>query len=1107
MDKKVLTDATVAYQFDGVTTGTLLSNNTTLGMCTAIDAIVPLLQQNGWYMQFDSSNVCHIGLLSVSTVSSRTTILTDSNIIDISTLTNDKMFRNRVVVWGNANRDGSWVFYDLDRSGSYPGVEYDATDTRSIVIANSNIDTINDASILASRALKEFDQTTKEYVITVAGAVNVSLGGSVSVRSKYCQVVGIATNVGSSLSEAGLITHIIIGQRCPRLYAFYDWDGDNNYVYVGTDGAGVWKKPFQSTHTWTDFSAGLPLADRSITDLAIQDDIFACVTTQGNLYTNYYGAGWVKFDPGGFTGVSSSGTTVDLPAASGACIACTIDKATNEVIGAYSTSGEDSNFSWIYFVNGSTASGIQLTTDDGAVSYTVLDIDNNGVNNIVTVAISGQDSKNFLWNNTGAHYLDNNEHINTTAFIDNGAVLNNVGDATIVSGNNPRSRSVCGDGKYIFVSEVYDTGSDYALTIRMLDTKNNVNQATERVLSYNNIGYCRAEWVRAIGEKRVAVVIVNQITGFYDIKIVDFITLEDTDIQTNITDAEEMMGANVSVRDDRVRYYMLSGGSDSTLIRLRYFDINSSRVVTVGSTSAPATYNGGTFYYLISETYELSISESGHIYCVMEVAYEDMPVNPPWGSYTHIAIFPLVFHCQIFDYSHSILSVSTSVGDYLGSLGEGALALDYGSSTTLTTGAKDNDFYLTLYAEYYVSEYDVDWTYLLYKYSNTTGSVVFNSIQELGYLAGNSSSMYVIDEDKHIKNADTGSLIKSFSPDFSAVSPIADDEFPGILLYDRTSGDVIKIPLTASGVGASGIAASGVITYPLDLHPDLSDSYTGGLDTITLVFDSVYVGVDTYKSGSRKHRMGLITPSGDLSGTSLSGVYGSGYTTSLSGSRLFEDDYSMFFEDTNYVLQGYKGSYVTVVDETSLPFMVDISNPNVVGLRGNESYSGITINGSGTGYDFGQILLSPTGDENTYTSLVLSSLSGAVSDMRSFSALASVGNATELRTFLVFPQVNGVVTELTLTDISALTTTPGTIIASGSLSTSYILETFNGVVDHVETTNNQDVPYIFASEGSVPPVFWQRNSRRVEEPLTEFIDRTTNLPASRITIIRADDLV
>ena len=65
-----------------------------------------------------------------------------------------------------------------------------------------------------------------------------------------------------------------------------------------------------------------------------------------------------------------------------------------------------------------------------------------------------------------------------------------------------------------------------------------------------------------------------------------------------------------------------------------------------------------------------------------------------------------------------------------------------------------------------------------------------------------------------------------------------------------------------------------------------------------------------------------------------------------------------------------------------------------------------------------------------------------------------------------------------------------------------------GLFSHLETTNTQDIPYIFYSMSGVPPVFYQLTGGDYGDvSISEFVEESTGLPNSPITVIRADDII
>lgn len=271
--KKFLTEAGISYQFMMSDVGVILSNNTTMGLTPAYEQIMQLLQLSGWYMYFDGNGIAKIGRLTTD-LSSASGTYTKEDIITISEISDDKMLRNRAVVWG--------AFDPIRREFAYADVStrtrwnYDSRDIRSMVVSNGNIPNKSSAYGIANKLIREFAKITVEKHLTVAGASNKNLGDVVRVRSDVFNGSGLITTFGVHMSKDGLITNLILDERCPRLFGFFDF-GD--YVYVGTYGAGVWRKHIKYDPTWYDFSTGL--TNLAVTDLHINNDVFTSITASG----------------------------------------------------------------------------------------------------------------------------------------------------------------------------------------------------------------------------------------------------------------------------------------------------------------------------------------------------------------------------------------------------------------------------------------------------------------------------------------------------------------------------------------------------------------------------------------------------------------------------------------------------------------------------------------------------------------------------------------------------------------------------------------------------------------------------------------------------------
>ena len=290
-----LTEVGINYTFLTDSMGSLLSNNTSLGLMSAYEQIIMLLQMSGWYIRFNPSGTAIIGKLDVDKAKMRGS-MGNRDIIEIKVDKNDRMYRNRVVIWGNGDPSTSrWVFAEVERPTKW---DYDSRDKRTILISNSNIPTVADAFSLANQAITEFARLNVEKYMTVEDARNIFIGDAISIKSKVFTGKALVTTFGTSMSKNGLVSNIACDERCPRLFGFYNPGG---YVYVGTYGSGVWRKHILdysqgvpsgvvlsglATDTysggWFDCSSGL--MDMNVTDLHVNNGVLAAVTSDGGLY-------------------------------------------------------------------------------------------------------------------------------------------------------------------------------------------------------------------------------------------------------------------------------------------------------------------------------------------------------------------------------------------------------------------------------------------------------------------------------------------------------------------------------------------------------------------------------------------------------------------------------------------------------------------------------------------------------------------------------------------------------------------------------------------------------------------------------------------------------
>lgn len=412
----------VQYIFNTTSQGNLLSNYTQLGLQSGYDQIMMLLQLSGWYMYFDGNGKAVIGPLATNLATSAGS-LGKTDILDIKKVTDDKMLRNRAVVWGEYDGfTGQYAFADVS---VHTRENYDHNDLRAMVISNSNIPNKNSAYGIANQLLKEFARPTIEKHIVAWGARNFNLGEALKVDSHIWRGKGLITTFGVSMDKSGLVTNIVLDERCPRLFGFFNF-GD--YVYVATYGEGIWRKHIKFDPTWYNFSTGL--TDLSITDLHIKDGIFGAVGASGVPFYNHDESG--SWHPITITGLDSSiedtaSGIIAYQSFSGIMARATIiDKETNNIkfgvdtysglnLGDYflnysgmTTSASGVSISgghrgWIVECDpftgqlvGGLGSGVYPISVSGSYDIRVLDLENDGHNDYVSVSTGGGSIIPFL---------------------------------------------------------------------------------------------------------------------------------------------------------------------------------------------------------------------------------------------------------------------------------------------------------------------------------------------------------------------------------------------------------------------------------------------------------------------------------------------------------------------------------------------------------------------------------------------------------------------------------------------------------------------------------------------------------------------------------------
>lgn len=317
--EKFLTEAGVSYSFNVSDQGNLLSNNTTLGVDSALGVILTLLKQCGWYIYFDEDGDAVIGTATVNLNPAKLT-LTDQDSLSIEFHTDDKISRNRVVVWGGTGSNYQpYVTAEVSVDTSWQTAK---KDKRTVVYTHSGISSYATANEIALTILDELKDVESTKTIELVGTRDITIAQAVSVSNRdVYNGTGIVTSIGSNMSDKGLTTTLILDEKCPRMFGYYRW-GDS-YVYCATNGSGVHRKPLTST-VWEDFSTGLET--QNIRDLKINNGLLVCVDFDGNSYIRMEADfSWRKL---ALMDVETSGGT-EYTAGSIKAIACAIERGTN----------------------------------------------------------------------------------------------------------------------------------------------------------------------------------------------------------------------------------------------------------------------------------------------------------------------------------------------------------------------------------------------------------------------------------------------------------------------------------------------------------------------------------------------------------------------------------------------------------------------------------------------------------------------------------------------------------------------------------------------------------------------------------------------------------
>ena len=319
--EKFAAEAGVTTSYTTGSPGTLVSENSSLGPASAYDIIMQMCQYSGWYFYFDNDGTMIIGELTKDYGSTDLNV-NETKILQFDHYIDDSFLRNEAHVWGNAQKDQSWVLAKVHVTTPW---DRGAKDRRPILYANSNIHSISTAYAIAYKLIDEFAHLKNEKVIKLAGGYDVNLGDLVHVSSRAWTGKGLVTSIQSETGSGGYITTLSLDEKCPRLLGYF---GFSDWVYTGHDSDGVWRKEILGT-TWEDYSTGLE--DLHVTDLIIKSNMFACVAGGEMYYRTGSAVTWTKYVPQGFQ--DNNGVT--YPPESMECVGVDIDTYTNYIYAVY----------------------------------------------------------------------------------------------------------------------------------------------------------------------------------------------------------------------------------------------------------------------------------------------------------------------------------------------------------------------------------------------------------------------------------------------------------------------------------------------------------------------------------------------------------------------------------------------------------------------------------------------------------------------------------------------------------------------------------------------------------------------------------------------------
>jgi hypothetical protein len=1135
--EKFLSEANISYSFNTNENGSPLSNNTALGMNNLYETLTYLLQSSGWYYYFNAENVCIIGQLDVD-IHNYSLKITDSDILKIDTNTNDTMLRNRSVVWGNGNPETkSWVYSDLSVDTPW---NYDQEDKRTVVLTNGYIKDNATAYSINRKLLDEFSQITYLKQIDIHGPRDISLGECVFVDSTYYTGVGIVTSISSTLGKDGFFTTVILDERCPRLIGYFSLGG---YVYVGTKGAGVWRKPLKYSNVWENYSAGI--VDLNIKDLSISNGIFACVTDSGHLYTRDIASSyWGKINPMPMKDVEDP----EIVYSGLICTGCAVDKDTSHIYavfteskpyvlnGAISASGTPR--SWLFDFPSRyyyTATPIQLSGEDGILDpdVTSWDVDSSGDSRYIS-AIGSTEQPLVL--EGGPSYLG----------YQNGNNVDPVGTFNVVfpkrinneqpyrynyirSNLSTKSNCKCLSNVILHDESAFptsvETSKNYAIYVE-IDEYNNVYLA-------KGIAYFDTE------------------TSRFNQEITNYIKIG-TYQEYNYWIYEDILANKVYVVS---RNEVYDSYNNWYLESFNYYIVNLNNNTYTKTqrntyTTCKNKYFGNDFYGGETEFVMDSVFIGSRLYVLIQVFFNSF-------SGIYLASFDMTtgdgttISLSTYNGSDKVLmarSISCNSSDAFVPI----LKFSYPKVEFIISTISGTSHTETTYSVYDPTEENIAYTDPGFTFFNCflsggklssdetyqMGSVEFKYVYQVGsgsyenhtfVIIGlkNSTLTYQVYNRKYVVNQSYNPFYDTFKEmdgpwrydnNFGILN--CGQFFPTISRYKEpylitggTSSDepnkiILWNPFTATKVTEFSI-------YPLeyynkytfiDVVPRFDDSddtilIRAGIDGGSIILLAIDSRSFTIKKRFETYNLFNLLPFSPrvfavgryLCCLQQSNTYLSGTVYTITG----------FIDPDNYILKRKVGAY-GIIREKEKVFTWLGSTETLDSVESSKGYPTLAYGGNplnNNGNIYFNVRITGSGENEFLWKMNLIPENYYVSDARYFNITSGSGISRCIGFCQDDPDDNS---RLMIADLSLILTSGNPVF--NSVIPQPWFTTFSGYVNHLETSNLGDYPYVFVSISGLPNHFYQKDSiDYLHNYPTTFIERSIGLPNKEITVIRLDD--